>query len=109
VGIGERTAALQHREEAAVHLMERGLEGLAVRPPRASQRFPREPVDFRRLPRTLEGVGIGAASNPSSAPANRYRRPDVSTRTKATPDWHAGNRALSTTVWKTPWKSCGWV
>ena len=64
VRIGERTAALQHREEAAVHLIERGLEGLAVRPPRAPERFPGDPVDARRLPRPLEGLGIGRGEQP---------------------------------------------
>ena len=64
VRIGERTAALQHREEPAVHLIERGLEGLAVRPPSSPERFPREPVDVRCLPRPLEGLGIRRGEQP---------------------------------------------
>src|SRR2546426_1219138 len=43
------------------HLIERGLEGLAVRPSRAPERVPGEPVDVRRLPRALEGLGIERA------------------------------------------------
>src|SRR5438046_10290421 len=63
VRIGERAAPLQRREKTTVHLIERGLEGLAVRPSRAPERVPREPVDMRRLPRALEGLGkIGRAS-----------------------------------------------
>src|SRR2546422_11628923 len=62
VGIGERAAALQRREEPTVHLVERRLEGLAVGPPRVPQRFPREPVVLRHLPRLVEGCGIGSGA-----------------------------------------------
>ena len=51
-------------EEAPIHLIERWLEGPAVRPSRAPERVPREPVDVRRLPRPLEGLGIGSGEQP---------------------------------------------
>src|SRR4029077_16668040 len=99
---------LQHREETTVHLIERGLEGLAVRPSCAPERFPREPVDARRLPGALEGLGIGSGEEPlecagKSVEASRRFHPH-----QTTPDWPAGNPGLSTSVWKTKWKSCWW-
>src|SRR2546429_7584284 len=108
VRIGERAAPLQHREETTVHLIERGLEGLAVGPSCAPERFPREPVDVRRLPRALEGLGIGSRQEPLECAGKSVKASRRFHSHQATPDWPAGNPGLSTSVWKTKWKSCGW-
>src|SRR2546428_828812 len=108
VRIGERAAPLQHREKTTVHLIERRLEGLAVHPSRAPERVPREPVDVRRLPRALEGLGIGSREEPLECAGKSVEASRRFHSHQATPDWPACNPGLSTSVWKTKWKSCGW-
>src|SRR5438046_1762983 len=108
VRIGERGAPRQRREKTTVHLIERGLEGLAVRPSRAPERVPREPVDMRRLPRALEGLGIGSREEPLECAGKSVEASRRFHSHQATPDWPAGNPDLPTSVWKTKWKSCGW-
>src|SRR5437762_9972570 len=63
---------------------------------------------MRRLPRALEGLGIGSREEPLECAGKSVEASRRFHSHQATPDWPAGNPGLSTSVWKTKWKSCGW-
>src|SRR3989449_11690954 len=62
----------------------------------------------RRLPRALEGLGIGSREEPLECAGKSVEASRRFHSHQATPDWPAGNPDLPTSVWKTKWKSCGW-
>src|SRR5207249_6349845 len=115
VAIEERPAAIQHREQASIDLVEGPLEGGAgggrsvrrVGAPRERQHLPRHAVEMGRLPDPLERRRVSSGEQPLQSvdePAETAQRVHLH---EAIPASRRGKRRLSTSVWKTGWKSCG--
>ena len=76
VGIQERAAALQHRQQTAVHLRQRRLERFGAGATGERQRLPAELAQLQRLPRRVERIGVARAEQPLQSRGESAEAPD---------------------------------
>src|SRR6266702_7805872 len=107
VAIEKRAAALQHGEEPAVDLRQRGLDRIGVGAARQRQRIPGHAIEPDRLPDALERRGVGGGEQLLQRVGEAAQALDDVHTLKLRAAARLARGDVVHTIWKTRWKSCG--